>query len=238
MNRRIDRRPLRISGGAPFIPLQISGLYLWLRADMGITIATGVSVWADQSGNGDANRNAAQGTGANQPTYNATDANFAGKPSLTFAANSKLITGTWSVAIAQPATVFVVGKQDSATPGRYAMDSLSDPPQFALFGDGTNQSHQFAGVDNVVASTSSPKVTVLEYNGASSKQYLSSLTAAITGDAGTNGAAGLSIGNYAGSLANGGWTLTEILVYNSILSASNRALVTKYLGSRYGITIS
>lgn len=49
-----------------FGPQMLSGLVLRLRADMGITIGTGVSAWADQSGNG---FDFSQGTGANQPAY-------------------------------------------------------------------------------------------------------------------------------------------------------------------------
>ena len=48
-------------------PSSVSGLDLWLRADTGITVASGrVSAWADQSGAGN---NAAQATAANQPAY-------------------------------------------------------------------------------------------------------------------------------------------------------------------------
>ncbi|KKM86812.1 hypothetical protein LCGC14_1275330, partial [marine sediment metagenome] len=48
-------------------------------ADKGITTATGVSVWADQSGNGN---DAAQSTAGLQPAFNATHAPFTGQPSV------------------------------------------------------------------------------------------------------------------------------------------------------------
>ncbi len=70
--RRSEVSPLTIFGSAT---------ELWARADLGITIATGASVWADQSGKG---RDLIQGTAARQPGFNATDANFNGHPSLTF----------------------------------------------------------------------------------------------------------------------------------------------------------
>jgi hypothetical protein len=54
-------------GRATFLPTDIAGAVLWLRADFGITEAgSGVSVWADQSGNGN---DFAQGTDANRPAH-------------------------------------------------------------------------------------------------------------------------------------------------------------------------
>lgn len=51
-----------------FTPARLNGLDLWLRADQGITLASGtdVSAWADQSGGA---RNFTQGTAANQSAY-------------------------------------------------------------------------------------------------------------------------------------------------------------------------
>jgi hypothetical protein len=50
---------------------------IWLRADLGVTLATGVSSWADQSGNG---YNFVQAAGGNQPEFIANGVN--GKPML------------------------------------------------------------------------------------------------------------------------------------------------------------
>jgi len=61
------------SGSSPtFSPLDLPGLQLWLRGDLGITIATGVSVWADQSGSGN---NVVQASGSLQPAYNTVTIN-------------------------------------------------------------------------------------------------------------------------------------------------------------------
>ena len=79
--RRIDIRRANLYGGAaPFTPASLSGLILWLRGDMGITLAGAkVSAWADQSGNGN---DFAQGVDADRLTYAATDADFLNQPSL------------------------------------------------------------------------------------------------------------------------------------------------------------
>ena len=51
----------------PFVPTNLPGLALWLRADLGITLDDGnVSGWADQSGNGNS---FTQLTTAFQPLY-------------------------------------------------------------------------------------------------------------------------------------------------------------------------
>ena len=44
--------------GPAFLPTNINGVQLWLRADKGYAAGT----WADQSGTGDANKNATQAT--------------------------------------------------------------------------------------------------------------------------------------------------------------------------------
>ncbi len=79
--RRIDVRRSQIYDGArAFTPASLPGLILWLRADLGITLAGAkVSAWADQSGNG---ADFAQGVDADRLIYTASDADFLGQPSL------------------------------------------------------------------------------------------------------------------------------------------------------------
>ena len=79
--RRIDIRRSQIYDGArTFTPASLPGLILWLRGDMGITLAGAkVSAWADQSGNGN---DFTQGVDADRLTYTASDANFLNQPSL------------------------------------------------------------------------------------------------------------------------------------------------------------
>ncbi len=78
------RRGRRRRGAiAPFLPTDIAGAVLWLRADMGVTLnGTDVSAWADQSGNGN---NVAQGTASAQPLYDAENADLNNRPSITYA---------------------------------------------------------------------------------------------------------------------------------------------------------
>ena len=80
-----------------FNPKSISGLYAWYDAADASTItqATGVSAWADKSGNG---RTCSQASGANQPAYVLAGQN--GKNVINFADATKNMTtnGTaWSL---------------------------------------------------------------------------------------------------------------------------------------------
>jgi hypothetical protein len=59
---------MSVQGRQPlFVPTQLGGLVLWLRADQGVTCVAGnqVSQWNDMSGLGN---NVTQGTGAQQLT--------------------------------------------------------------------------------------------------------------------------------------------------------------------------
>lgn len=67
---------------SPLDPLSIvtsKSPIFYLNGDLGITIGTGVSAWADQTVNG---RNAVQATAGNQPTYNASG--LGGRGTVTF----------------------------------------------------------------------------------------------------------------------------------------------------------
>lgn len=88
-------------GGAPANGTLIAGATARWRADMGITLATGVSAMADQTGNG---RHITQGTAGFQPAYTATPAKVA------FDGVDDLLSGTtWGAIVAPSAhTIFAV----------------------------------------------------------------------------------------------------------------------------------
>lgn len=239
MSRRISRRPTRVPSGPGFTPRSLSGLVAWYRSDLGITIATGVSAWADQSGSGDANRNAAQGTGANQPTYTAADAAFGNQPSLTStaASNQCLFTGVWSVALPAVATIVLVGKAPNT---RYACDALTLAPQYACYSQGSNWALLQTLIDSSGISSTSASVLVSRFNGAASKANVSSNTAVTGLNVGTGTATGVTLLNSAvgGGFADGGATLAEIAYYNRLLTDAEVAAWNAYAGARYGLAIS
>lgn len=75
----------------PFVPTDIAGCQLWLKADAGITKdgSNYVSQWADQSGN---NNHAVQATGSAQPLW--VDDELNGMPVIRFDGNSDWLSGT------------------------------------------------------------------------------------------------------------------------------------------------
>lgn len=229
--------------GVPFSPKQLPGLQAWYRADMGITTATGVSAWSDSSGTGDSNKNLSQATGAKQPTLNATDAAYNNKPTLSFLGSSVqyLRSGTWSVALAQPDTIIVVGSLTSAgaSAQRY-LDGLIVNAQLIFYNQATTKNSIYAGsaLDAAAVTNTSPHIVVGNFNNTTSKIW----DTAKTGTAGTVGSAS----NLAGiTIGVGGDTTTspltgkiaEIIMYSGTLNQTQINAVLAYLGTRYGISI-
>lgn len=224
-----------------------SSLELWLRADMGITLNSGnVSAWADQSGKGDANRNVTQGTAALQPQYTASKATYNNQAVIDFgvahADGELLASGTWASPIVQPITRFLVGHAANSSTNNYMMDARpGQANQAALISAHTGPAVQV--FDGIGLSSGSvdiivPTVNGISDNGASTKYYRSALTAETTGNAGTNGYDGTTIGNY---LGGGNFSckgpIAEVIIVSGAFDATKFAACMRYLGARYGIAI-
>ncbi len=227
---------------SPFKPTEITGLQWWLRADLGTTIATGVSVWADQSGNADVNRNALQATGSKQPTLNVSDPAFNNRSTLSFASasNQSLSTGAWSVPLNQPCTIFICGSDDGTVTNQTYLFNPGGVAYLICTNNGGAGVDMYSGAFLNIpgGNTASPRAIGTVFNGVSSAGYVNTHVAGVTGNAGPDGMVGpVDIGfDNIGAWLNG--KIAEIIAYNSALSASDAAKVLKYLGSRYGIPIS
>lgn len=226
-----------ISGS--FLPSKLTGLALWLRADLGITIGTGVSAWADQSGSGDANKNVAQATGAAQPTYTATDATFNGKSTLTLDGTDDqlLAAGSWAVAPPTTGTLFIVWKSVGTGFSFPIVDRGSNVYEFYQNTGANTDLRWFLSADLTSVSTSLnvKSICAIDMNGASSKIFQNAKTTPlVTGNPGTVATFGLNIGR----AGLGNCTIAEIIIYSTRLSAANFGAVMDYLGSRYAITVA
>jgi len=102
-----------LSASAALDPLSILGaLAVWVRADQGITVATGVSAWNDLSGKG---VNFSQATAANQPAFIASAIN--GQPAVRGDGINDMMTASLTQAApgTQPFFVWCVMRQISWT---------------------------------------------------------------------------------------------------------------------------
>ena len=221
----------------------------YFDAALGVTIATGVSAWANQ--NGIAGRDVTQGTGANQPTYSASDPNFGGQPSLTFDGVNDVLSAAsgypWAAisggfqpyfwAVIRQATWVVnngIWSSSAAGNGFGVLQQLTVTPQLRMFSAGGSASNENTGapVAGVAARIESSHTN-------SAADFLKCGATNVTG---TNCGAGLStatlfIGSlngsanfWAGSIAAMGWWMT-------LPTIAERAALSAYVTARWGGTV-
>ena len=226
-----------VGRGSFFSPPLLSGLQLWLRADKGITIATGVSSWQDQSGIGDPNRNVVQPTGGNQPTYTASDSVYNNKPTLGFASASSqtIASGVWTSGLTNPETIFYVGNDDGTTTRQfYITTTPGGNPNFEHL-----TTEMYNGNLPKTITTSAASVVGGVYDGTSSSLYVNTTTP-VTGDAGVAPATMTKIflgSNVASGLFLNG-KMAEVIIYNRTLSTAEIVAVLSYLSFRYNVSVS
>jgi hypothetical protein len=219
-----------------FLPTQVLGCQAWYRADLGVTVAAGVSQWSDQSGAVDVARNALQPDPMYQPSLTGSDVAYNGKATLGFASSQSqsLHTGIWSVPLTQPYTVMIVGQQSSGA----FVDGLTSTTNGRLFTDGASYTGYWAG-SVLVASVrmTSPSVAIVTVNGPLSAIYLTALTPQATGAVGVQTPTGLSIGaDWIGTSHLQG-KIAEIGYWNRAVSPAEISVLMGYAGKRYGMTI-
>jgi hypothetical protein len=211
-------------------PTWIVGVKAWWRSDLGITLnSTTVSAWADQI----QGLSASQGTGSAQPTYNASDAAYGGHPSLSYLGTShqQLNVGV-GLTVAQPLSDFLVGQSNLTTNSAWT-DFSSSRVAITTFATGYDV---YAGVGYTFAHTlnqATALATVI--NGASSSTYVgSSTTVAGSGNAGTNGFAGTSLGGASVNTTNLTGKLVEMIITNSAADVFTRGRVMTYESNLFG----
>lgn len=227
---------------APFVPTSIPGCQLWLRADLGITISTGVSQWNDQSGTG---HNVTQATTGNQPTY-FTSGGPNNLPYINFGAGGTtvgLFNAGASPISATNCTLFIV--LQTTNPGlasfQFAMGfGVSNGIQMGV-PDNSARSLYFGGIG---AAADGPPSSSWEIWGATASSaplqtfYLNGVLRTLTPNnvvaiAATNQ---ISVGNFsAGGSFSWAGNIAECIAFNTILSAAQIAEVNNYLNAKYNI---
>jgi len=228
-----------VSPSPVFSPLDIPGIALWLRADLGITLATGVSSWADQSGNGN---NVTQATGSKQPTLVASDGNFGGQASLSFLGSSSqfLASATWGTSLGSPSTWYVVARTTTAAT-TYFMDGQAVGNRNAILQNGS-QTALRGGVTVYPTVTCSSLGTASVFcfvmNGSSSIIYQNSSSGPL-GTAlamGTGSMLGMNVGITYDSTSNPlTGSIAEIAGYSGAHTVAQVAQFFAYATARYGV---
>jgi hypothetical protein len=220
-----------------FIPTQLPGCKLWLRADMGITLnSTRVSQWNDLSGNG---INVAQATGALQPLFNASDASYSRQPTLTFDAVRGDTLQNTSFALSQPFTVVIAG--ECTTTGVYCAFFDSSVAGRVTFRFSSSSTYElYAGTDLLGPAVSTAKSAFAAiFNTTSSALYVTnSASSTMSGDTGTNAISQFYVGGPAADSDTFGGKIAELAVFSSALTPAQRRRIFNYLGGRYGIAVS
>lgn len=207
----------------------LGNLSLLLFSDVGVTVTSGtVSRWADQSGNG--NDAVPLATG---PTRTASDASYNGYPSLVFSGSNNGLISSFSVA--QPDTVYIVGETAVQAGSNALLDGGGVGRQILTrFTTGTIVSYAGTVLDTTV-DAHTPTIFSAVFNGASSAVYLSSLTAAITGNPGTGALNSPCIGGISGDALNG--KIVAAAIFSVAHDATTRARVMPLLAKKYGIAL-
>lgn len=203
------------------IPTDISDLQVWLKDD-----GSDASVWTDNSGNG---YNATQANSAYQPAIITNFLN--GKQVRLFdGSNDFLQTSAFSVALAQPVTIFVVA---SIGGNNIVFDGITSR---VSLGHWSANTELYAGGGAVGFSQTEPSPVIIYscfFNSANSFFYANG-GLKMAGSVGSNNMDGLTIGYLAssgGNYLNG--DVAEIIVFKKELSKSERKSMQQYLNTKY-----
>jgi len=225
----LSRKIFRHRASTPFSPADLTGLSLWLKADAGITLSgSDVTAWADQSGNGN------NGTATDTPTLTTVS----GKTFVDFAGG--YFTG--NELIASPyATIMCVARFSLTRDIEIMFQQWGGADNLAFYrGFDLDSGYRIYNGENLSSSS-------LTNN---NQTYLFGVT--VDNDTGTlylnatqdgSGYCGeiTPAGNYfLGRWADGQLTTTElqmaeIVVYNRVLTNTERQQVEAYLNTKYAI---
>lgn len=227
-------------------PVPASGLQLWLKGDFGpLTSGSNVTDWVDLSGAGN---NAAQATGASQPTIVSSGINDF--PSLSFDGSNdnlalssgfgpNLTTGVSIFAVLKPAssgTATFVTSGNSGPNDQASMQTLNTQAQFDAYNGSTSSA----------VTTASSTLTVGKFQILSAVHDGSaSASININGNATASGTVQnllntsrslnyLGANNSLGTFWNG--EIAELLVYSKGVSVSERAAIEAYLAAKYQLS--
>lgn len=233
------RRAPRVGGALVGVPLQIPSCTQWLRSDLGITIGTGVSDWADQSGH---SQGVSQVTATRQPAYTASDATINGHPSLLFDGTTDWLDSTVTMAeliTASAGVIVAVAVQDVASAGAGVVCDVGGTNVRLTISQGSAVS-TVANNDGALDSVTRPYTTLgvwralMWIHGAGNISHRDNLGVSGTVASGdTSSLASIERVGLQSTALNG--RIAEVIVYNRELTTAEQTLIIDYLRDRYGL---
>lgn len=221
----------------PFDPLSVAGCKGWWRVDGGCDVNTdgsSITTLYDRSGNG---VHLTQSTGGNKPTYETNEINT--YAIARFDGTDDRVGANFAAALAQPCTLFYVGKKRSTTvaTSRYMVSSTAVSESILFHTTTVNNAGIFANSATIEAPVGVTEYQILSavYNGASSSFRANSIQLT-SGNPGSTGFTGIRIGsNYDGSANFDDIDVAEVIAYSGALNAQDILSIEAYLAARYAI---
>ena len=240
----MSMNPRTLRPSSTFSPRSISGLALWLDASDSSRVvlnAGNVSQIADKSGN---NRNATQATAARQPLYQAALQN--GRNGVRNDKAESFLQFDSPLGTAM--TLFYAGKPSTQSNSYILGGNTSDTGILSRFNNGgTIRDYEWwngGGSDRLIIATSQAGFSVIGLTHQDEGPIFTYVNGAQTNTKGTASATitGTSLkilgaANTAGSApANNEYG--EFLLYNRVLTTTERQRLERYLAARWGITLA
>ena len=219
-----------------FNPKSIAGLYAWYDAADATTItqATGVSSWADKSGNG---RTCSQATAANQPAYVLAGQN--GKNVINFADATKNMTTNGTAWSLTDNTMFWSFQfpDIAASAAAWQLFDFTVIREI-VFGNSTSEFRIGIGVTGITPVSRRWYILSVQWLGVSTVYRLNQ-SAGTTINANATYSSGASTQmtmGFVGSTSIRGY-IGECITYSTALNATQVTTVNKYLAKKWGATI-
>lgn len=221
--------------------IPLSNLKLWLRSDLAVTSSSNyISSWGDVSG---WNNDATQATSGNQPTIVANEIN--GKNIIRFNGTTSKMSLPASSTLgiqSNPYEMFMVAKSSSSNIQFLISGATNE--QFEYHLNGTTGARFIPITSTYLDLGTSGNFTDGNTHVFSARASSSGGAVRVDGnDGGTSSANILSSNSGAlqlGARSDGNYyfngDIAEVILYNSVLSSSDRSTVEQYLANRYGIT--
>ena len=219
-------------------PLTILGsLEFWLRADQGITIATGVSQWNDLSGN---NRHFTQGTAANQPLFVSNAINSL--PAVRGDGSNDVLSTTFARVApgTQPFYIWLIMKQISWTSGKTIIGDYTTPDGFIV--DQVSPTPNIRQYNTTGANSNSGAIIgsyfriEMQYTNSTS-DYIKCGSVNVTGSNAGNDPGGGTMQIFKGGInsgTHGNVEIAEIFLFLGTPTSDQRADLDTYCTARYG----